>query len=126
MTDIKMLATGLAAGILLDATVIRALLVPALVSLIRAVELVAATLASPCLEGGTVHAPQGGSAAEADDEHDFAVPQTRRSLCARRTARRSAPEGRVERADRFDLARLETLIPTAPTASSYLLPTLVD
>ncbi len=32
-TDIKVLATGLAAGILLDATVIRALLVPALVSL---------------------------------------------------------------------------------------------
>ncbi len=33
VTEIKMLATGLAAGILLDATIIRALLVPALVSL---------------------------------------------------------------------------------------------
>jgi len=33
MTDTKILATGLAAGILLDATVIRSLLVPALVSL---------------------------------------------------------------------------------------------
>ena len=33
VTDIKILATGLAVGILLDATVIRALLVPALVSL---------------------------------------------------------------------------------------------
>ncbi len=33
VTEIKMLATGLAAGILLDATVIRALLVPVLVSL---------------------------------------------------------------------------------------------
>jgi RND superfamily putative drug exporter len=32
-TDIKMFATGLAAGILLDATVIRALIVPALISL---------------------------------------------------------------------------------------------
>jgi len=32
-TEIKVLATGLAAGILLDATVIRALLVPAIVSL---------------------------------------------------------------------------------------------
>jgi len=32
-TDVKILATGLAAGILLDATVIRALLVPALISL---------------------------------------------------------------------------------------------
>jgi putative drug exporter of the RND superfamily len=32
-TDIKVLATGLAAGILLDATVIRALLVPAIISL---------------------------------------------------------------------------------------------
>jgi putative drug exporter of the RND superfamily len=32
-TDVKILATGLAAGILLDATVIRALLVPAIVSL---------------------------------------------------------------------------------------------
>jgi putative drug exporter of the RND superfamily len=31
-TDVKVLATGLAAGILIDATVIRALLVPALVS----------------------------------------------------------------------------------------------
>jgi RND superfamily putative drug exporter len=32
-TDVKVLATGLAAGILLDATVIRALLVPAVVSM---------------------------------------------------------------------------------------------
>jgi RND superfamily putative drug exporter len=32
-TDVKVFATGLAAGILLDATVIRALLVPAAVSL---------------------------------------------------------------------------------------------
>jgi RND superfamily putative drug exporter len=32
-TDTKILATGLAAGILLDATVIRALLVPAVVSI---------------------------------------------------------------------------------------------
>src|SRR5207253_5869841 len=32
-TDVKVLATGLAAGILLDATLIRALLVPAVVSL---------------------------------------------------------------------------------------------
>jgi putative drug exporter of the RND superfamily len=32
-TDVKVLATGLAAGILIDATVIRALLVPAMVSL---------------------------------------------------------------------------------------------
>jgi RND superfamily putative drug exporter len=32
-TDVKILATGLAAGILLDATVIRALLVPAVISL---------------------------------------------------------------------------------------------
>jgi putative drug exporter of the RND superfamily len=31
--DVKMLATGLAAGIIVDATVIRALLVPAVVSL---------------------------------------------------------------------------------------------
>jgi RND superfamily putative drug exporter len=33
ITDLKIFATGLAAGILLDATIIRALLVPALVSL---------------------------------------------------------------------------------------------
>ena len=32
-TEVKVLATGLAAGILLDATIIRALLVPAMVSL---------------------------------------------------------------------------------------------
>ena len=32
-TDLKMMATGLAAGILLDATVIRALIVPAVISL---------------------------------------------------------------------------------------------
>ena len=35
-TDVKMLATGLAAGILLDATVIRALIVPAAVIAVRA------------------------------------------------------------------------------------------
>jgi len=33
-TDIKIFATGLGAGILLDATVVRALLVPALISLL--------------------------------------------------------------------------------------------
>src|SRR3712207_999200 len=33
VTDVKILATGLAAGILIDATIIRALLVPAVVSL---------------------------------------------------------------------------------------------
>jgi RND superfamily putative drug exporter len=32
-TQVKMMATGLAAGILLDATVIRALIVPAVISL---------------------------------------------------------------------------------------------
>ena len=41
-TDLKMFATGLAAGILLDATVVRALLVPAVVSLFGPLELVAA------------------------------------------------------------------------------------
>ena len=41
-TDIRMLATGLAAGILLDATVIRALIVPAVMSLDGPLELVAA------------------------------------------------------------------------------------
>ncbi len=41
-TEIKVLATGLAAGILLDATVIRALLVPAASLAVRALELVAA------------------------------------------------------------------------------------
>ena len=34
-TDLKMMATGLAAGILLDATVIRALIVPAVISMGR-------------------------------------------------------------------------------------------
>ena len=46
-TEIKVLATGLAAGILLDATLIRALLVPAVVSAVRALELVAADDARP-------------------------------------------------------------------------------
>ena len=32
-TDVKMMATGLAAGILLDATIIRALIVPAVIAL---------------------------------------------------------------------------------------------
>jgi putative drug exporter of the RND superfamily len=32
-TDVKMMATGLAAGILIDATIIRALIVPAVISL---------------------------------------------------------------------------------------------
>jgi RND superfamily putative drug exporter len=36
MTDVKVLATGLGAGILVDATLIRCLLVPALVSLFGA------------------------------------------------------------------------------------------
>jgi RND superfamily putative drug exporter len=36
MTDLKVLATGLGAGILVDATLIRCLLVPALVSLFGA------------------------------------------------------------------------------------------
>ena len=39
-TDIKVLATGLGAGILLDATVVRALLLPSLVSLLGDLELV--------------------------------------------------------------------------------------
>ncbi len=39
-TDVKVLATGLGVGILLDATLVRALLVPALVSLLGALELV--------------------------------------------------------------------------------------
>ena len=44
-TDVKMLATGLAAGILLDATVIRALIVPAVDRAHGPLELVAAVLA---------------------------------------------------------------------------------
>ena len=39
-TDLKVFATGLGVGILLDATLIRALLLPALVALVRRVELV--------------------------------------------------------------------------------------
>ena len=41
-TDIKVLGTALGVGILIDATIVRALLVPALVSLFGALELVAA------------------------------------------------------------------------------------
>ena len=44
-TDIKVLATALGVGILIDATIVRALLVPALVSLLGRVELVAARVA---------------------------------------------------------------------------------
>ena len=46
-TDVKVLGTALGVGILIDATIVRALLVPALVSLLRPVELVAAHLARP-------------------------------------------------------------------------------
>ena len=45
-TDIKVMGTGLGAGILLDATVVRMLLVPALVSHFRPLELVPPVL--PC------------------------------------------------------------------------------
>ena len=54
-TDIKVLATGLGAGILLDATVVRALLVPALVHCSE-VELVAALPAGQ----GVAHSGQLG------------------------------------------------------------------
>ena len=46
-TDGKIIGTALGVGILIDATIVRALLVPALVSLLRPMELVAAHLARP-------------------------------------------------------------------------------
>ena len=56
-TDVKVLGTALGVGILIDATIVRALLVPALVSLLRPVELVAARLARPRPVRGAVAAP---------------------------------------------------------------------
>ena len=50
-TDIKVLATGLGAGILLDATVVRALLLPSLVSLLGELELVVAPPHGPAAAG---------------------------------------------------------------------------
>ena len=47
-TDIKQFGIGLAAGIIFDATVIRALLVPAIVVLIGPLELVATGLGRAC------------------------------------------------------------------------------
>ena len=57
--DIKVLATGLGAGILLDAAVIRALLVPAFVGAARALELVAAALGRAAAAGGAVAGAAG-------------------------------------------------------------------
>ena len=59
-TDIKVLATGLAAGILLDATVIRALLVPGGRLAVRPLELVAAAAAGADPARGAVAAAAGG------------------------------------------------------------------
>jgi RND superfamily putative drug exporter len=59
-TDVKVLATGLAAGILLDATVIRALLVPAVVSLFRPLELGPAARAGAAPAGRAL-APPGAA-----------------------------------------------------------------
>ena len=65
-TDVKMLATGLAAGILFDATVIRALLVPAAVSLFGPLELVAAGAAGAAVAREAVDpAPRGERGREA-------------------------------------------------------------
>jgi uncharacterized membrane protein YdfJ with MMPL/SSD domain len=69
-TDIKVLATGLGAGILLDATVVRALLLPALVSLLGDwnwwfPDPVARLLrVAPRTDGGRPGAGSGGSADE--------------------------------------------------------------
>ncbi len=59
-TDVKMLATGLAAGILLDATVIRALIVPAVISLMGRWNWWLPTLAGPAASGPALAATTGG------------------------------------------------------------------
>ena len=61
-TDVKVLGTALGVGILIDATIVRALLVPALVSTVRPVELVAARLAGPRpLRGAVTAGPDARS-----------------------------------------------------------------
>ena len=65
-TDLKVLATGLGAGILIDAVVIRCLLVPAHGRPVRPGELVAARAAGPAaagagLDGGSAHGDPGRS-----------------------------------------------------------------
>src|SRR5438270_3275797 len=60
-TNVKMFATGLAAGILFDATVIRALLVPAGRVALRALELVAAAVAGAGPAGRALAAPADGA-----------------------------------------------------------------
>ena len=64
-TDIKVLGTALGVGILIDATLVRALLVPALVSLFGPLELVAARGGGPGAAGRAVPAgrPVAGAAA---------------------------------------------------------------
>ena len=59
-TDVKILATGLAAGILLDATVVRALLVPAVVSLFGKWNWWLPPTAGEAAAGGAVAAAGGG------------------------------------------------------------------
>ena len=53
-TDLKMFATGLGAGILLDATIIRALIVPAVIIADGPLELVAPELAGEAPAGRAV------------------------------------------------------------------------
>ncbi len=55
-SDVRVMATGLGAGILVDATIVRCLLVPALVSLFGKVQLVAAGLGRPGPAGTRVTA----------------------------------------------------------------------
>ncbi len=63
-TDLKMMATGLAAGILLDATIIRALIVPAVISLMGRWNWWLPTLAGARAAGRAVGAGQARGARE--------------------------------------------------------------
>ena len=67
-TDIKVFATALGIGILLDATVVRALLVPVAGVAVRQVELVAADVGGP---GGAGRAARGDPGARAKPEREL-------------------------------------------------------
>ena len=115
-TDIKVLGTALGVGILIDATIVRALLVPALVSLLRPVELVAARLARPSsCSSSRRHSPDSTSRGQS---------QTQR----RSRRRRMSPAGRLApplKGTSYDQAHLATIrrvscSSTTPSSSDEL------
>ena len=98
-TDLKMFATGLAAGILLDATVIRALLVPGGGLAVRALELDPAALPGATAPGRAVAAAGGlrpGRARRASSTVQVSPERSSSSSsCAPRPSRAASSSGAI-------------------------------